>query len=245
MKSYEYLSKIYDELMADVPYDKWIDYIVSFLDDYKSNKKSSILEIGCGTGNVAIDLKKRGYEITGLDVSHEMLLIAEENARKAGVNIPFICQDISEAKILKNVDIALSVCDVINYIAPEKLKKSFKMIYDLLKPKGVFLFDISSPYKLKHILGDNIFFEDLENMTYIWVNELEKDRVKMDITIFLKENDLFRRSDESHLQYIHDEKTIMNILNQCGFKFIKVYDCFSKNDIEEKSERFQFLAKKA
>jgi 2-polyprenyl-3-methyl-5-hydroxy-6-metoxy-1,4-benzoquinol methylase len=245
LKSYEYLSKVYDELMTDVSYPDWAKYLSILLKENGVLKKSTLLEVGCGTGSISIELKKMGFDLIGLDISEEMLRKAEEKAREAGVIIPFICQDVSEVELHKKVDAVLAVCDVINYIHIDDLSIFFKGIYNALKPNGVLLFDISSLYKLKSILGNNTFFEDSEEMTFIWTNQISDENVIMDITLFIKEGELFRRFDEKHVQFIHSVKMIEKILNKSGFKTTMIYDCFSKNEVNEKSERIQFVAIRA
>ena len=68
---------MYDPLMKDVDYDSWAEYLLRFL----GAEKLRVTDCACGTGAVSIPLAKRGYKVTGLDASEEMLRIAAENAR--------------------------------------------------------------------------------------------------------------------------------------------------------------------
>ena len=217
---------VYDELMMDIAYNDWADYINGLLDINGVSEKASILEVGCGTGSVTVRLKKKGYDIVGLDISHDMLRKAEEKARKEGVDIPFICQDLNEIDLHKKMDAIVAVCDVVNYVEEEKLKRFLLSAYEILKEDGVLLFDISSEYKLKNILGNNTFFEDREDITYIWSNKLNDEKINMDLTMFIKEGEVFKRYDEKHVQSIYSENSLLEALENSGFKDVKAYNCF-------------------
>lgn len=245
MEAYSYLSMVYDELMMDIAYNDWADYINGLLDINGVSEKASILEVGCGTGSVTVRLKKKGYDIVGLDISHDMLRKAEEKARKEGVDIPFICQDLNEIDLHKKMDAIVAVCDVVNYVEEEKLKRFLLSAYEILKEDGVLLFDISSEYKLKNILGNNTFFEDREDITYIWSNKLNDEKINMDLTMFIKEGEVFKRYDEKHVQSIYSENSLLEALENSGFKDVKAYNCFETKKPSRESERIQFVAVKA
>lgn len=244
MEAYTTLSDVYDRLMNDVSYEQWVDYILKLMARSGSPDDAKILDAGCGTGSIAIALSRFGFEVTGVDVSQDMLNIAEKKAREAGTSVTFACQDLTELALHKPVDVVNASCDVANYMAPEDIAAFFEAAYANLKNGGVFLFDISSDYKLQKILGDNIFYEDCEDLTYIWQNRLKKNQVDMELTLFKKKGDLFERSDEHHTQYIHSIKQIKSKLIQAGFGEIFVYACFGFEPPEIDSERIQFCAQK-
>lgn len=79
---YRRFADVYDQLVQDIPYKKWADYLQSaFL---KFNQKPElILELACGTGNMTIELSKRGFQMIGLDISVDMLSKAYEKLWKA------------------------------------------------------------------------------------------------------------------------------------------------------------------
>ena len=66
MSAYNHFARVYDLLMEDVPYDKWVDNIELFLKKHKVSNKL-VVELGCGTGNVSIILSKKGYEVVVVD----------------------------------------------------------------------------------------------------------------------------------------------------------------------------------
>ena len=67
----------------------------------------------------------------------------------------------------------------------------------------MFIFDISSEYKLKNLLADNTFADDGEDVSWLWFNTFKGDRVEMDISVFTKQADgSYKRADESQTQFV-------------------------------------------
>lgn len=96
-----------------------------------------------------------------------------------------------------------------------------------LKKGGAYLFDISSEYKLREIVGNNTFCEDREEVAYLWFNRLKGDSVEMDFTIFAKREDgAFERGDERHVQYIHTEENVERCLREADFTLVKKTGAF-------------------
>ncbi|MDE6868794.1 MAG: class I SAM-dependent methyltransferase, partial [Clostridia bacterium] len=116
------------------------------------------------------------------------------------------------------------------------LKTAFSRVYSCLKKGGVFIFDVSSPYKLKNLIGNNLFAEDNEDLTYLWFNKLDGDRVIMDLTFFERQGEKYLRSDERHVQYIHEEDELCAALNGAGFS-VQTEGHLGK----DKTERINFI----
>src|SRR5260370_20555519 len=66
------VAAVYDSLMAVVPYRHWIDYVERIWGEFESSP-STVLDLACGTGNVTLELERRGYRVTGVDNSEAML----------------------------------------------------------------------------------------------------------------------------------------------------------------------------
>ncbi|NLC45358.1 MAG: class I SAM-dependent methyltransferase, partial [Clostridiales bacterium] len=152
---YQDFAYLYDEFMKNVDYQDWTNKVEDIFRKYDKQPKT-IVDLACGTGGVTNLLATRGYKVTGVDISEDMLYLAREKARKSGLQVPYICQDISELSLHNPVDAILCMCDGFNYILEKrKLKQSLKKIHKYLNPGGILIFDISSHYKLSSILGNN------------------------------------------------------------------------------------------
>ena len=104
-------AEVYDRLMVpDFDYDAWASYIGLIFSKFSSgeNTVKNVLDCACGTGLLTVKLQKSGYNMTGLDVSDEMLNIASENARSAGVRIPFVKMDMCSLAMHRQQDALIS-----------------------------------------------------------------------------------------------------------------------------------------
>ncbi|SEF71069.1 Ubiquinone/menaquinone biosynthesis C-methylase UbiE [Caloramator fervidus] len=239
---YKDLALYYDEMM-DVDYDSWTNFLISLFKKYDLDYiDKTVLELGCGTGNMTLKLANLGLKVIALDISQEMLNVARDKVKKGVI---FVNEDMKNIDFDKKFDFVFSFCDGFNYILEEdELFLIFKKVYNLLKEEGLFVFDISSEYKLKNIIGNNTFTLNEEKYAYIWDNYLEDDIVDMYITFFVKEGDFYRRIDEHHTQRIYKLDDMLRMLKKAGFNKIDVYDNYSFETIKENSQRITFAVRK-
>ena len=76
-----------------------------------ADRSKRILDIGCGTGRHAIELAKRGYRVTGFDLSEGQLRLAREKAAAAGVTVDFQCRDATQPHFNQEFDAAIMFCE--------------------------------------------------------------------------------------------------------------------------------------
>lgn len=240
-KAYSVLATIYDRLTDKDLYIKWKDRSLKVLASYPFLRTGA--DVACGSGFFTVAQKKAGYNVTGVDVCPEMLVEAQKNAIKEGVNVNFLCRDMTELKLFGKVDYITVINDGLNYIPNEKLPKTFKNFYNNLNDGGILYFDFSTEYRLKNLLGNNVFAEDYDDLTFLWFNEFSGDSIKMNMTLFIKNGDKYDRSDEDHVQFVHTLDFLKKELAAAGFK--KVIACeFFGGDIKDTSERIEIIAEK-
>ncbi len=168
---YTAFARVYDELMDTVDYDAWAAHYARLMAACGVPEKGKCVECACGTGNLTLRLRKKGYQITGTDLSGDMLAAAMEKARGAGETIPFVRQDMRALSVPRRVDCVLSTCDGVNYLTgPEDVRAFFTAAFAALKPGGALIFDVSTPDKLKNTLGNNTLYSDDDSVSYIWRN---------------------------------------------------------------------------
>lgn len=233
--SYSALGRWFEYLNKDCGYEQWSQYLIELL----KNRAAGVcgLDIGCGNGYFTRALIKAGYSVTGVDISPQMLDKAQQLALKEGVRAEFLLGDITKLKVTAKKDFCIAVNDCLNYVPQSKLKAAFSHVAGCLKRGGIFIFDISSSEKLRTVIGNNLFAEDGEDVSYMWFNSLMGDSVTMDLTFFERlENGDYARSDERHVQYIHEEEEILRSLREAGF------DAISEGHLgKEKRERINFI----
>lgn len=243
MNAYVEFAHIYDELMEDIDYCSWMEFIKLILSDYNIKPKD-VLEMACGTGNFTRLLCEEGYNVTAFDLSDDMLSIAY-NKLDSYRSIQLIKQDMANFNIDKEFDMVISVCDSINYVTDyTELSKIFSNVYSHLRPEGVFIFDVNSKFKLKEIIGNNTFVVDQEDVFYVWENEYDdiNDTCEFYINFFVKEEGLYKRFEELHVEKAYTSLEIENALRKSGFSHISVYDGYTRENPKENSERLTFLA---
>ena len=239
--AYDFLADWFEFLNDDCDYPKWSQYFIEGLSRLGAGKKG--LELGCGSGAFCRALARAGYAMTGADTSCAMLNEAERRAAEEGVRVQFVQADAAALKTPEKYDFILSPNDCINYLPPQKLHAAFLHIARCLAPHGVFWFDVSSEYKLREKVANNMFCDDRDDVTYVEQNKLFPDRVETDVTLFTREGELFRRSDERHIRYIHKEEALCAALAGTGLEILSREGHLGED--KEGSDRLNIICKKA
>ena len=110
--------------MDNTDYDAWAKYIISLLPT-DSPKGARIFECGCGTGALTLRLNKAGYDVTGSDISRDMLEVAAEKSRRCGQKTKFICMDMRRIELHRPVDCIIAACDCVNYLTSREDVEKF------------------------------------------------------------------------------------------------------------------------
>lgn len=243
MNSYKYLANVYDEMMSDVDYNGWSAYINSILSK-KGAKK--LLEVSCGTGGVTFALQEFGYDITASDSSVEMLSAAKRKSADSCSGLRFVQLDMRNLETGIKYDAVISVCDGPNYLDIDGLQMFLNGSYNALKPGGTLLFDISSRYKLENILDAECYFDEADDAVCIWKNTFNESEklLKMDVTIFIKQKELYKRFFEEHIQYAHSIEDVIEAAKSAGFADTEVLECFSFDPPKGDTQRIQFVCSK-
>ena len=223
---YTAFAAVYDRLMQSVDYDGWADYYARLLARCGVSG-GSVCECACGTGSLTVRLQKRGYAMTGVDISQEMLSVAAAKARENGVFIPFVRQDMCRLTLHKRQHAILCTCDGVNYLTtPERARTFFRAAFQALRPGGALIFDLSTPYKLENTLGNNALGSQEEDIAYIWQNawHARTRTVDMNLSIFVREADgRYARLEESQRQRAYSREELTESLNEAGFADVRFY----------------------
>lgn len=240
-RSYSALGGKFEYLNSDCDYEKWSQYLIRTLNGLNAGACGA--DVGCGNGYFTRALHKSGKDVCGVDISPEMLTKARELASSEGVRAEFLLGDITKLKLIKKVDFIVAINDCLNYVPPERLAAAFSRVRANLKKGGAFVFDVSSEYKLKNVLADNLFAEDLDEITYLWFNKFDGEKVVMDITVFTSAGGgLFKRQDERHIQYVHRTEDVKAALASCGFEVLRIEGHMGE-ELKDDSLRINFICR--
>jgi SAM-dependent methyltransferase len=107
-----------------------------------------MLDLGCGFGRHAVSLALRGYRVTGLDLSRPLLHIARDLAKECGVEVEWVARDMRELRGLDSFDACVSLYTVFGYFDDDSNEKVLREVFQILRPGGLFLLDVSNPLAL-------------------------------------------------------------------------------------------------
>jgi ubiquinone/menaquinone biosynthesis C-methylase UbiE len=246
--TYESFAYWYDELMKEAPYDAWQAFVKNKIQMYGRKETKRLLDIGCGTGELAIRLAKDGFDVTGVDLSENMLAVAQAKAERQHVSLEFFQQNMTELEGFPPFDCAMIFCDSLNYLQNEaEVQQTFARIYELLHEGGLLLFDVHSIYKMDHVFQGATFTSNDEHISYIWTcYPLETPHsVEHELTFFVRERDeRYERYDEVHVQRTYDIAQYEQWLISTGFTVLEVSADFTDKPPSDTAERIFFVAKK-
>lgn len=220
--SFRDYAEYYDLIYKDKDYEGELEFIESFFGD---NKPSKILELGCGTGNYTKILSEKGYDVTAIDLSEDMLEIAR---RKCSCRV--IQGDIRDFSIDEKFDAAICMFAVLGYITDNReLKKTLVNIRAHLKPGGLFIFDVWNGLAVLRMLPEERVKEiedgDIE-ITRVAVPTLRSfhhiTEVDYKLNIKRKRDNKVHEVTEKHVVRFFFPQEIVHFLENAGFEVEKI-----------------------
>lgn len=247
---YDLLAPMYDSINGEISYSEWTDFYEKIIArDYRPGKPELILDLGCGTGKMTIELARRGYDMTGVDFSTEMLDIARGEAERAGLadRMLWLCQDMTEFELYGTVDVTVSCLDCINHLTtPKSLESCFALVHNYLIPDGLFIFDINGKHKFETVYGENSYvFEEGGNVC-VWQNSYsERSKIcNFYITVFEEGKDgRYTRYDDFQREKMYTIKNIRIALQKSGFEFIGAFRDYEFTPATDGDDRIYIVAR--
>jgi SAM-dependent methyltransferase len=186
-------------------------------------ERARILDLCCGTGQLADLLTKRGFRVTGIDGSKEMVALARKNAPRA----EFRVADVRSFRLPPDYDAALSTYDSLNHVMTlEELESVFRNVRAALKDGGGFLFDLNMEegYRTRW-RGESAIVEDDHVVAYRSSYSPEVREGRMEFTIFRRAaNRGWKRTDLALTQRCYGEVDVRSSLERAGFDVVRVFD---------------------
>ena len=224
MDAYHALAQSYDRLTNDVDYDATVDFYFEILQREGLIPRTAV-DLACGTGAVALRLAKRGLQVTAVDMSWEMLMVAQQKAMDADVFPQFACQKLQQLRLPRGVDLAVCALDSIDYILdPADCKEAIQRVYKALNPGGCFIFDVNTPEKLRAMDGQ-VFLDEDDDVYCVWRGEFDAQSniCSYGMDLFQRQGNLWQRSFEEHREYAYSAQQLTAYLKSAGFTSIAVY----------------------
>ncbi len=200
------------------------------------NKALKIIDIGCGTGRHSIELSKRGYKLTGVDLSSSMIERAKQKAAASSLNIDFKVFDARKLPFNEEFDLAIMLCEG-GFSLMETDEMNFEILKSAtkaLKPKGKFIFTaLNGLFPLFNSVKD-FYADNAKEGSSNCVNcsfDLMTFRDHNKVT-FTDDSGVQKELECNERYYVPSEITWM--LRSLGYSEINIYGsklgAFSRND---------------
>jgi SAM-dependent methyltransferase len=203
--------------------------------------QGKVLDLACGPGRHSILFARKGYNVTGIDLSENLLKVAEASSRKEKLGIKFIRADLRHIELEDKFDLVINLFTSFGYFKGDEENFSiFKSASNFLKPCGYFVFDfLNSQFLETHLVRESKEVRYHENI--IQKRRIEGDRVIKDIII--QHNGVTKTFYESVKMY--KRKELEKAIKENGLAIKKTFGDFIGSDfIEETSPRIIIIAQK-
>lgn len=244
----------YDVLMREVPYREWVAYLEELLErrGFAHGGTTSplrVLDLACGTGNVAQILAGRGCEVVGVDLSEGMVEAARRKAARRDLPIRYYVQDAAELELPgPPFDLCVCLFDSLNYILePARIARAMERVHAHLRPGGLFIFDINSAYALEHgfFAQDNLHSSD--RLRYVWRSDYDPATRLCHVAMrfFLRERTgVDREFRETHVQFAYREDELRDMLSLTGFTALETFHAYTFQPVRPTTDRIFFVAQR-
>ncbi len=245
MQAYHDLAFSYDRLTNDVDYEATVTFYRQILAREKLKPRTAV-DLACGTGSVALILARGGMQVTAVDMSEEMLCVADQKAQAMENRPVFLCQKLQQLHLSRGVDLAVCALDSLDYILdPADCAEAIRRVYKALNPGGCFIFDVNTPQKLR-AMDDQIFLDEDDDVYCVWRGEFDTQTNVCTywMDLFQRQGDLWKRSYEEHKEYAYSQQQLTGFLKDAGFTSIEVFADRVLTDPSQEEQRIYFKARK-
>ena len=210
------------------------------------DKSLKVIDIGCGTGRHAIELTKRGYNVTGVDLSEDQIKRAKEKAQEAGVTIDFQTQDARNLSFDGEFDLAIMLCEG-GFSLMETDEMNFEILKNAtkaLKDKGKLIFTtLNGLFPLFHSVNE--FYKSAQKEGQSQCKECSFDLMTFrDYNTVVFEDDLGTKKELKCNERYYVPSEITWFLKTLRYKKIDIFGAklgaFSRND-KLSTEDFEML----
>lgn len=238
MSGYGALAGSYDALMADGAYLRRAAYLHRLL---RAAGAETVLDLACGTGTIACLLARRGYRVVAVDGSADMLAQAAGKAEGLADPPLFLCQPMPRLRLLHPVDAAVSTLDSLNYLTRERdLRQTFRRVCQWLRPGGLFVFDVNTPWKLRR-MDRQMYMDETEESFCVWRTFFsEKTQVcTYQVDLFqAREDGAWERSLEEHRERAWTAEQLRSFLEEAGFGRVRFFGDLTRRAPREDEDRW-------
>ena len=230
-EGYNAVARVYDKLNAEIDYSAWADFVEACFDRFLASRPELVLDLACGTGILTAILAERGYDMTGIDLSPEMLSVARESCPE---DVLLLLQDITSFELYGTVGATLCSLDSLNHLTKKgQLEKCFSLVHNYLDPGGLFIFDMNTPSRFEREYGKNSYQLEAETeegcaVFCNWQNDYSQKRgiCRFSLSVFTEAeagSEIYSRRDEEWQERCYTRAEVEEKLKAAGFEICGVF----------------------
>ena len=228
-------AKYYDKMYYDKNYESECKFIIKILKQYQNSKSKQILDLGCGTGNHALILARKNFDVVGIDKSKIAIKIAKKKARQHDYSVKFFVENMPNFFFNKKFDVCISMFNSMCYLNNADFSKTINNVKRHLKSNGLLIFDFWNGSAVTHT-EPSVRVKDItlknERIIRIATPKLNLSRqiCRMNYHCIVSSNNkIVDEFNEVHTHYYYFPNDLKNILTQHGFNVLKILPSNSSN----------------
>lgn len=183
---------------------------------------SAVLDLCCGTGQLAAELSRRGYRTTGLDGSEQMIEIAKKNAP----DVEFVVQDARNIALPRRFSAVFSTFDSLNHVTSlDELEQVFQCVFAVLEDGGHFAFDLNMEEGYRSRWRGSFGYVEEDHVCVVRSShDADEKTGRLEVTLFELKGSGWARTDFPLTQRWYDEGEIRELLRKAGFEELQSLD---------------------
>lgn len=250
--SYRVFAQYYDALTQNVGYAARAEQLNRCIRRWlpEDMPDQILVDLACGTGSLSEALARLGWDVIGIDSSAEMLSEALDKKYDSGLPIQYLQQDMRALDLFGTVSVTVCALDSISHLpSAEDVRTVFSRVSLFSNAGALFLFDVNTEYKHRHVLADNSFVYELPEAVCVWQNALTDKAPDYPVGIRLDffehlQDDKYRRASEEFTERVYAPALLESLLTDCGMTLREVLDGDTFAPPDDKTERLLFIAQK-
>jgi ubiquinone/menaquinone biosynthesis C-methylase UbiE len=229
---------VYDAIMSDVEYDDWATFILETARGL-GWEGEKVLDLGCGTGNSTFPFYVRGYEVTGLDASAEMLSVAREKLPP----VEFVQGEFTAFALGERFDLVVSLFDSLNnLLTPEAFLKAARRVHRHLYPGGIFMFDVNTTAGLRDLWESGRAEGWVGEVHYCWEHSFDPASGLAKVVAYCE--DPCGSFTEIHYERPYDPPEVRRLLRRAGFRRVQIVEYPSGEEARADAHRVWAVARR-